>query len=58
LGFRALGEQLEWAHSTGSEKGRPMALDTTTFLIVFAAALVLMGLVMWLRFRFENKKRS
>ena len=35
-----------------------MALDTTTFLIVFAAALVLMGVVAWLRFHFENKKRS
>jgi hypothetical protein len=35
-----------------------MALDTTTFLIVFAAALALMGVVAWLRFHFENKKRS
>jgi hypothetical protein len=35
-----------------------MALDTTTFLIVFAAAVVLMGLVIWLRFHFENKNRS
>jgi hypothetical protein len=35
-----------------------MALDTTTFLIIFAVALVAMGLVIWLRFRFENKKRS
>jgi hypothetical protein len=35
-----------------------MVLDTTTFLIVFAAALVGMGLVIWLRFRFANKKRS
>ena len=35
-----------------------MTLDTTTFLIVFAATLVLVGLVAWLRFRFENKKRS
>jgi hypothetical protein len=42
----------------GSEKGRPMALDTTTFLIVLVAAIVLMGLVIWLKFRFENKKRS
>lgn len=31
-----------------------MALDTTTFLMIFAAALVLMGLVVWLKFRFEN----
>jgi hypothetical protein len=35
-----------------------MALDTTTFLIIFAVAFVVMGLVVWLKFRFENKKRS
>jgi hypothetical protein len=35
-----------------------MVLDTTTFLIVFAATLVLMGLVGWLIYNFENKKRS
>ena len=35
-----------------------MALDTTTFLIVLVAAIVLMGLVIWLMFRFENKRRS
>jgi len=35
-----------------------MALDTTTFLIVFAATLVLIGLVGWLIFHFENKKQS
>ena len=35
-----------------------MVLDTTTFLIVFASALVLVGLMAWLRFHFENKKRS
>jgi hypothetical protein len=35
-----------------------MVLDTTTFLIVFAAALVVMGLVVWLKFRIENKRRS
>ena len=59
LSFRALGGQLGWAHSAGGEKGRSMTLDTTTtFLIVFAAALALMGVVAWLRFRFENKKRS
>jgi hypothetical protein len=34
-----------------------MVLDTTTFLIVFGAAIVLMGLVIWFRFRFANKKR-
>jgi hypothetical protein len=41
-----------------AKKDRSMALDTTTFLIVFAAALALMGIVAWLRFHFENKKRS
>ena len=35
-----------------------MVLDTTTFLIVFAAVLVLVVSVAWLRFHFENKKRS
>jgi hypothetical protein len=35
-----------------------MALDTNTFLVVLVAAIVLMGVVIWLRFRFENKKRS
>ena len=34
-----------------------MALDTNTFLVVFASALVVMGLAVWLRFRFESKKR-
>jgi hypothetical protein len=42
----------------GGEKGRPMALDTITFLIVFAAALALIGLVGWLIFHFEKKKHS
>jgi hypothetical protein len=35
-----------------------MALDTTTFLIIFAAALAVFGVVVWLKFRFEKKKRS
>jgi len=35
-----------------------MALATTTFLAVFAAALVLVSVVVWLKFRFEKKKRS
>ena len=33
-----------------------MALDTTTFLIVFVAAIALMSVVIFLRFRIENKK--
>ena len=56
--FILLGEWFEWAHISSGERGRPMVLDTTTFLIIFAAALVVMGLVVWLKFRFENKKRS
>jgi hypothetical protein len=35
-----------------------MVLDTTTFLIVFVAALAVMGLVIWLRFHLANKKPS
>jgi hypothetical protein len=35
-----------------------MALDTTTFLIIFAAVLVLFGLVVGVKFYFENKKRA
>lgn len=34
-----------------------MVLGTTAFVIVFAVALVLMGIAVWLRFRFENKNR-
>jgi len=34
------------------------ALSTTTFLIIFAVALVLFGLVVGFKFYFENKKRS
>jgi hypothetical protein len=32
------------------EKGRPMALDINTFLIVFAAVVVVVGLVVWTMF--------
>jgi len=35
-----------------------MALNTTTFVIILVAAIVLMGLAIWLKFRSENKKRS
>jgi hypothetical protein len=35
-----------------------MVLDTTTFLIVLVAAIVVMGLVIGLKFRSANKKRS
>jgi len=34
-----------------------MVLDTTTFLIVFATALVLMGVFAWFRFHFEKRRR-
>jgi hypothetical protein len=33
-----------------------MALDTSTFLIVFAVAVVLVGLVTWLNFYLAKKK--
>jgi hypothetical protein len=33
-----------------------MTLDTTTFLIVFVAALGLMGVFIWFKFRSEKKK--
>lgn len=32
-------------------------LDTHTFVIVFASALVVMGFAVWLRFRSESKKQ-
>lgn len=35
-----------------------MALDTTTFLMIFASAVVLFGLIVWIKFRIEKKKRS
>ena len=31
-------------------------LDTNTFVIIFASALAVMGIVVWLRFRSETKK--
>lgn len=33
-----------------------MTLDTTTFLIVFAAALGVMGIFIWFKLRSEKKK--
>ena len=33
------------------------ALDTNTFMIVFALALAVMGAVVWLRFRAASKKQ-
>ena len=35
-----------------------MALDTNTFLIILVAAIAVMAVVIWLRFRFEKKRRS
>jgi hypothetical protein len=35
-----------------------MALDTTTFLIILVAAVVVVGLVIGLKFYSANKKRS
>jgi hypothetical protein len=31
-------------------------LDTNTFVIIFAVAILAMGIVVWLRFRSETKK--
>jgi hypothetical protein len=33
------------------EKGRSMALDTNTFLMVLAAAIMVMGVVVWAMFK-------
>jgi len=33
------------------------ALDTNTFVIVFASTLAVIGIVIWLTVRAENKKR-
>jgi hypothetical protein len=33
------------------KKGRSMALDTNTFLMVFAAATIVMGIVVWFMFK-------
>jgi hypothetical protein len=35
-----------------------MALDTTSFLIVLAIALVGLGIAAWLIFHFDNKRRQ
>jgi hypothetical protein len=58
LNFGALGEKVERAHDTGGQKGCPMALDTNIFLVILIAAIAVMSLVIWLRFRFEKKRRS
>jgi hypothetical protein len=47
----ALGERSEQVHSRGVEKGPLMALDTNTFLIVFAAASVVFGLFVWVTYK-------
>ena len=33
------------------EKGRSMALDTNIFLMVLAAAIIVMGIVVWVMFK-------
>jgi hypothetical protein len=49
--------RLHWSNSLDRrivqalEKGRPMALDTNTFLIVLAAAVVVIGFVVWVMFK-------
>lgn len=32
-------------------KGRPMALDTQTFLMILAGAVVAMGVVVWIMYK-------
>src|SRR5262245_65289574 len=43
---RGIGAMCEWL-----EKGGTMALDTNTFLIVLAAAVIVMGFVVWAMFK-------
>ena len=33
------------------EKGRSMALDANTFLMILAAAIMVMGIVVWVMFK-------
>ena len=33
------------------EKGRSMALDANTFLMIFAAAIMVMAIVVWVMFK-------
>jgi len=47
----ALTNPEERAHCGGPEKGRSMALDTNTFLMVLAAAIIVMGIVVWVMFK-------
>jgi hypothetical protein len=35
---------------------RQMALDTTTFLLVFGATVAVLGLFIWFKFRAANSK--
>jgi len=48
---------MPWANSLNRrivralKKGRPIALDNNTFLIVLAAAIVVMGFVVWVMFK-------
>jgi hypothetical protein len=49
--------RLHWSNSLSRrtvlavKKGRSMALDTNTFLIVLAAAVIVMGFVVWMMFK-------
>jgi hypothetical protein len=43
------GETGAWCWSRG--KGRSMALDTNTFLMVFAAAILGVGIAVWIMFK-------
>ena len=48
----ALTWPAEQAHCAGpGKKGRSMALDANTFLMIFAAAIMVMGIVVWVMFK-------
>jgi hypothetical protein len=45
-------EKAQKTHCAGpGKKGAPMALDTNTFLMVLAAAIMVMGVVVWAMFK-------
>ena len=48
----ALTNPEKQAHCGGpGKKGRSMALDTNIFLMVLAAAIIVMGVVVWIMFK-------
>jgi hypothetical protein len=47
----ALTNPEEQAHCGGPGKGRCMALETNTFLMILAASIMAMGIVVWVMFK-------